>query len=98
MADAKLGVEGRPNVGEATLFPEVDGPPAYMEPGRASLEGDRPPRGRGDDDLGGCPEPVNFFCVKVREKIAWDREDCAFMSVSLVRRIELPFMRRLKSP
>jgi hypothetical protein len=38
---------------------------------------------------------VNFFWVKVRENIACDREDCAFMSVSLVRRIELPFLRRL---
>ena len=93
MAIAKLGVEGRPNVGEETLFPEAA--PAYREPGRASLEGDRPVGGKGEDDLGGCPEPVNFFCVKVRENIAWDREDCAFMSVSLVRRIELPFLRRL---
>lgn len=88
MAIAKLGVEGRPNVGEAA-------PPAYTEPGRANLEGDRPVGGKGEDDLGGCPEPVNFFCVKVRENIAWDREDCAFMSVSLVRRIELPFLSRL---
>ena len=96
MADAKLGVEGRPKVGEDTPFPETEGgPPEYMEPGRASLEGDRPPGGKGDDDLWGCPEPVNFFWVKVRENIAWDLEDCAFMSVSLVRRIELPFLRRL---
>jgi hypothetical protein len=93
MAIAKLGVEGRPNVGEPTLFPEA--PTAYREPGRASLEGDRPAGGKGEDDLGGCPEPVNFFCVKVRENIAWDREDCAFMSVSLVRRIKLPFLSRL---
>ena len=95
MADAKLGVEGRPNVGEATLFPDGVEPPEYKEPGRVNLEGDRPPGGKGEDDLGGGPEPVNFFCVKVRENIAWDREDCAFISVSLVRRIELPFLRRL---
>ena len=95
MAIAKLGVEGRPNVGEATLFPETEELPAYTEPGRASLEGDRPVGAKGEDDLGGCPEPVNFFCVKVRENIACDREDCAFISVSLVRRIELPFLSRL---
>jgi hypothetical protein len=33
--------------------------------------------------------------VRVREKMAWEREDWAFMSVSLVRRIEEPLRRRL---
>ena len=96
MAIAKLGVAGRPIVGEATLLLAGEGPPAYIEPGRASLEGERPPGGRGDEDRGGCPEPEYFFCVKVREKMACDREDCAFMSVSFVRRIELPFLSKLQ--
>lgn len=56
MADAKLGVPGRPKVGEDTL---VDG--CIVELGLASLEGDRPPGGRGDDDRGGGPDPTYFF-------------------------------------
>lgn len=94
IATAKLGVDGRPIVGEATLL-VGEGPPAYIEPGRASLDGERPPGGSGEEDLGGFPEPVNFFCVRVSENIAWDREDWAFMSVSLVRRIEVPFLSKL---
>jgi hypothetical protein len=74
-------------VGDATL---VEVPPEYTEPGRASLEGERPAGGRGDDDRGGAPEPVYFFCVRVREKIAWDLDDWAFMSVSFVLLIEVP--------
>jgi hypothetical protein len=70
MAEAKLGVEGRPNGGEATRFAAGDDPPAYIEPGRTSLEGERPPGGSGEEDRGGWPEPVYFFCVKVREKMA----------------------------
>ena len=46
--------------------------------------------GRGEDERGGVPLPVNFLCVKVREKIACERDDCAFMSVSFVRRIAAP--------
>ena len=70
--------------------------PAYIEPGLANLEGERPPPGgRGDEDRGGIPEPVNFFCVKLREKMACEREDWAFMSVSFVRRMDVPFRMRL---
>jgi hypothetical protein len=93
IAEAKLGVEGRPFVGELTRAPPG---PAYIEPGRVNLEGERPPGGRGDDERGGGPDPVYFFCVRVREKMACEREDCAFMSVSLVRRMDVPFRRRLK--
>jgi len=41
-----------------------------MEPGRASLEGERPPGGSGEDDRGGGADPVYFFCVRVKEKMA----------------------------
>ena len=58
MADWKLGVAGRPNVGEDTLLPPA-GP--ITEPGRAIRDGDRPPGGSGDDERGGAPLPVNFF-------------------------------------
>lgn len=93
IAEWKLGVGGRPKVGEETLAP---GPPApYTEPGRASLDGERPVGGNGDDERGGGPEPVNFFWVRVKEKIACDRDDCAFMSVSLVRRIAAPLRIKL---
>jgi hypothetical protein len=94
MAATKLGVEGRPNVGDATRVPDAG--VAYIDPGRANLEGERPPGGRGEDDLGGSPDPVYFFCVRVREKIACEREDCAFMSVSFVRRMAVPFRSRLE--
>jgi hypothetical protein len=57
IADGILGVPGRPNVGEETRFP--DGP-ARMEPGRARRDGDRPLRGRGEEDRCGGPEPLYF--------------------------------------
>lgn len=93
MAAAKLGVAGRVPVGEATR--ELPGPAPYTEPGRARREGERPFEGRGDEERGGGPEPTNLRWVRVREKMAWEREDWAFMSVSLVRRIEEPLRRRL---
>ncbi len=60
------------------------------EPGRPIREGERPPGGSGEEDRGGGPLPVNFFWIKVKEKIACERDDCAFMSVSFVRLIEAP--------
>ena len=89
MAATKLGVEGRPNVGDDTRAPDTG--LVYIDPGLASREGERPPGGSGEEDRGGGPDPVYFFCVRVREKIACEREDCAFMSVSFVRRIAVPF-------
>lgn len=75
MAEAKLGVEGRPRGGDETRL----APPGleYIEPGRASLEGERPPGGRGECERGGKDEeePVYFFWVNVREKMACDRDD-----------------------
>ncbi len=59
MATAKLGVDGLPKVGDATL--EVLGPPWYTDPGRAKRDGERPLGGKGEDERGGAPEPVNFF-------------------------------------
>lgn len=88
MAEWKLGVAGRPNVGEETLLLLPAGP--ITEPGRPIREGDLPPGGRGDDERGGGPLPVNFFCISVNEKIACERDDWAFMSVSFVRRMEVP--------
>lgn len=82
--EAKLGVPGRPRVGEVTRI-ELLGP-AYIEPGRASREGDRPVCGRGEGGI----VPAHFFCVRVSEKMACEREDWAFISVSLVRRIDVP--------
>lgn len=67
-----------------------------MDEGRARRDGDLPPGGNGEEERGGNPEPVYFFCVKVRENIACDREDWAFMSVSFVRRIEVPLRIRLE--
>jgi len=32
----------------------------------------------------------------VSENIAWDREDCAFISVSFVRRMDVPLRSRLE--
>ena len=90
MAEAKLlGVPGRaPKVGEDTLLP---GPPANMDPGRPMRDGDRPVGGNGEDErVGAPPEPLYFLCVRVSEKIAWEREDWAFMSVSFVLRIAVP--------
>ena len=42
-----------------------------------------PPGGSGD-------EPMYFFQVRVSKKIAWNRGDCAFMSISFIWRIEVP--------
>lgn len=53
-------------------------------------DGGRPPGGKGDEERGGGFDPENFFCVRVKEKMAWDRDDCAFMSVSFVRLIAVP--------
>lgn len=95
IAETKLGVEGRPpKVGDATrLAPAAEDP--YMDPGRARREGERPPGGSGEEDRGGGLEPAYFFCVSVREKIACERDDWAFMSVSLVRRMDVPFRSKL---
>ena len=87
IADGMLGVPGRPNVGEETRFPDE---PARMEPGRARRDGDRPFRGRGEEDRCGRPEPLYFRWMRVKEKMACEREDCAFISVSFVRRIDVP--------
>ena len=65
------------------------------EPGRAMRDGERPLGGTGEDERGGGPLPVYLRWVSVREKMACEREDCAFMSVSLVRRIEAPCRIRL---
>jgi hypothetical protein len=92
-AVARLGVAGRPNVGDVTRLGLFG--PAYTEPGRASREGDRPACGRGEDERGGVV-PINFFCVRVSEKMACEREDCAFISVSLVRRIDVPLRIKLE--
>jgi hypothetical protein len=40
-----------------------------MDPGRASREGDAW-GGKGEEDLGGGPDPVYRFCIRVNEKIA----------------------------
>lgn len=69
-----FGVEGRPNVGDTIPLAIGEGP-LYIEPGRANLEGERPPGGSGEDERGGWPEPVYFFWVSVNEKMAWERED-----------------------
>lgn len=70
MAAAKLGVAGRPKVGEDTLEE------CTVELGRASRDGERPPPGgSGEEDRGGAPPPTYFFCVKVKENMACDRED-----------------------
>jgi hypothetical protein len=94
MVDTKLGVEGRPNVGDPTRAPDAG--EEYIEPGLASLEGERPLGGSGEDDRGGGPDPVYFFCMRVMEKMACEREDWAFMSVSFVRRMAVPFRSRLE--
>ena len=58
LAATKLGVDGRPNVGEDTLPPLLE---VYNDPGRARREGERPPGGRGDEERGRGVEPVYFF-------------------------------------
>jgi hypothetical protein len=70
-------------------------PPANIDPGRASRDGERPVGGNGDEARGGGPAPVYFFWVSVREKMAWERDDWAFISVSFVRRMEVPWRIRL---
>jgi hypothetical protein len=73
IADTKLGVGGRPNVGDDTLaLVLVD---EYTEPGRARREGERPFGDNGEEERGGGVEPVYFFWVRVSEKIACERED-----------------------
>jgi len=96
MAAEKLGVEGRPlKVGDETRFAALD-VVAYIEPGRARRDGERP-GGCGDDERGGWPVPVYFFWVNVSEKMACERDDWAFMSVSFVRRMAVPFLRSLQA-
>jgi hypothetical protein len=87
--EAKLGVDGLPKVGEETL--PLEGC-CIIDPGLARRDGERPPGGSGEEErVGGpVPEPVYFFWVKVRENMACERDDCAFMSVSLVRLIDVP--------
>jgi hypothetical protein len=51
-AEANPGVDGRP----ATVLE-----PVYIDPGRASRDGDRPPAGSGEEERGGGPEPLYFF-------------------------------------
>lgn len=68
MADWKLGVDGRPKVGEETRL--VVEEPYIMEPGRAMRDAGRPPGGSGEEERGGGFEPEYFFCVSVKEKIA----------------------------
>ena len=89
MAGPKLGVPGLPGVGEETLS---EGP-TIMDPGRAKHDGDLPgpPGGSGEGDRGGG----RGFEVRVSENIAWDREGCAFISISFVRRMEEPLRSRL---
>lgn len=70
MADAKLGVGGRPNVGLPTR-PVPD--PAYTEEGRARRDGEGVVGGIGlvrPDPLLGTPDPVYFFWISVKEKMA----------------------------
>lgn len=61
MVEAKLGVDGRPNVGEEARLAAVLGP-VIRDPGRARREGERPVGGSGDEDrTGGAELPVYFF-------------------------------------
>jgi hypothetical protein len=69
--------------------------PGSIEPGLPSFDGGRPPPGMGELERGGGPDPVNLRWVSVREKMAWERDDCAFMSVSFVRRTDVPCRMRL---
>jgi hypothetical protein len=70
MAVEKPGVEGRPIVGEGARLAADDGPP-NIDPGRAKREGERPVGGKGDDErVIGTDEPVYFFWMSVREKMA----------------------------
>lgn len=66
---AMVGVPGLGGI-ERRFVGEV-GWLANTEPGRARRDGERAELlGRGDEDRGGGPDPTNFFCVRVREKIA----------------------------
>ena len=58
IADWKLGVGGRPNVGEDTRVDPVELVLNWCETGLARREGDLPLPGTGVVDLGGGPEPV----------------------------------------
>ena len=62
-----------------------------IELGRARHNDEWPASGRGDEEgAGGLgPKPVNFFWVKVEKKMAWDQDDCTFISVSLVHLIDV---------
>jgi hypothetical protein len=74
IATWKLGVDGLFIVGDDTLaFGEL--PLVYNDPGRARRDGERPPGGNGEDERVGTPEPVYFFWVSVKEKIACERDD-----------------------
>lgn len=61
IAEVKLGVPGRPKVGDDTLPPAAPPPYTIVEDGRARRDGERPLGGSGDDDRGGGVEPVYFF-------------------------------------
>lgn len=74
MAVWKLGVAGLPMVGDDTLA-LLEPILVYNDPGRARRDEERPPGGNGEDERGGKPEPVYFFWVSVREKIACERDD-----------------------
>lgn len=73
MADWKLGVAGRPNVGEEKRL--VVEEPYIVDPGRAMREPGRPPGGSGEEERGGGFEPEYFFWVSVKEKMACERDD-----------------------
>lgn len=95
IAVAKLGVPGLPKVGLPTLADE--GLPTYIDEGRANREVVGEVGGMGLVRPLEAREgivPVYFFCVRVKEKMACDRDDWAFMSVSFVRRMEEPCLMR----
>ena len=67
--------------------------------GRPIREGERPVGGSGEEEraeVGGADAPVNLRWMRVREKMAWEREDWAFISVSFVRRIDVPWRIKLR--
>jgi hypothetical protein len=73
-------------MGNETLFQG----PALVDPGRAKRDEDLPghPGGSGEDDQGrrkeGGGSRCPHFFERASENIAWDREDCTLMFVSLV--------------
>ena len=95
IAVAKLGVCGRPKVGELTrLLVPMD-----TEPGRAirdTLGGDRGVERPPELPPLALPAPECLRWMRVKEKMACERDDWAFMSVSLVRRSEEPERMRLQ--